>query len=220
MLKRLLPAVLVFSLLGSLCAAQIFTSEAGSQPARKVPIRRIIFQNALLLSPADRQEISRALRDENVAANPSQWDPSGMADEAADLVRAAYQNHGYFKAQVDAKTVPVGAGIAATYDVVVQALEEGRRYRLGDLRVVDMKAFPESRLRDLFPIQRGVIFSRETIAGGLENLRRLYGSEGYVNFAAVPNTEFDETQASINLLVDIDEGASFPLGQPPCVRNA
>jgi outer membrane protein insertion porin family len=144
-------------------------------------------------------------------ADSSQGNFSYVADEAAERVRMAYLNHGHFKAQVDAQRVPI-AGRTAMYDVVVSVVEEGKQYRLGDLRIVDMKAFPEPQLRDLFPIQRGEIFSRQKVAKGLENLRKLYGSEGYINFTSLPNPVFDEALARVNLQVDTDEGRPFHWG--------
>lgn len=210
MLKRLSLPVIVLVFLGSLFA-QVLTSDESSRPARGIAIRRIVFQNARLLSSGNRLEISRILRNEKADAGSSLSEPSGLADEAAERVRLAYQDDGYFKAEVDAKPVPV-AGEAARFDVVVEVRVEGKQYRFGDLRFVHVKAFPEPQLRDLFSLQRDEVFSRQKIVKGLENLRRLYGSEGYMNFTAVPNIEFDEARARVNLQVDIDEDRPFHWG--------
>jgi outer membrane protein insertion porin family len=43
-------------------------------------------------------------------------------------------------------------------------------------------------LRHLFPIKDGDIISREKIGKGLENLRKVYGQFGYINFTSVPDT--------------------------------
>jgi len=208
-LKRLLPAACAVSFLCSLFA-QTLKSEEKSRPRRKDSIRHIIFQNAALLSSEEKREISRALRSGGVEAASLQAD---FSEEAAEQVRATYQNSGYFKAEVEAKAVPIGREAAPRYDIVVQVLQTGKQYRLGDLQLIHRTAFPERRLRDLFPVQRGEIFNREKIARGLDNLRRLYGSKGYVNFTSVPDTKFDEQQAIVNLQVDIDEGRAFHWGK-------
>lgn len=67
-------------------------------------------------------------------------------------------------------------------------------------------------MRTAFLIADGEIFDREKIAAGLENLRSLYGTNGYVNFVAVPETTIDEDARSISLKVDLDEGSVFCLG--------
>jgi len=68
-----------------------------------------------------------------------------------------------------------------------------------------------SALRTLFPIKNGEIFSRERVAVGLENLRKLYGQFGYINYTGVPNTTFDDEKKLAFLEVDIDEGKQFYL---------
>jgi outer membrane translocation and assembly module TamA len=195
---------------GALCAQNCPPKKTDS-PSTPPPIRRVIFRDAPDLSPQARREITKALRDETVYAGSVSADMTRSADEASERVRAAYQNEGYFKAQVTAKAVPVAEETAVRYDVVIRTLREGMQYRLGEVRLTHMTAFSEPELRDVFPIQRGEIFSRDKIAKGLEQLRRLYGSLGYINFTAVPETVFDENSNSINLDIHVDEGKQFRL---------
>jgi len=170
-----------------------------------------MFESARLLSPREQQQITRALRGERIATGSRKRDLADVADETAARVRAVYQNEGYFKVQVTAKAVGV-AGRGLRYDIVLRVLEEGKQYRLGDLHLIHMTAFSEQRLRDLFPIRHGEIFGREKIADGLENLRRLYGSQGYLNFTPVPNTRFNEDSETVDLEIDVDEGRQFRWG--------
>ena len=59
------------------------------------------------------------------------------------------------------------------------------------------------------PIQPGDVFSRSKIAQGLENLRSLYASHGYVNFVCIPNTTFEDETARAYLDIDGSEGPQF-----------
>ena len=207
MFRSLLSAACLVALLSSLCA-QNCPPQKHDSPSKLSPIRRVTFRNAALLSQPARLEITDALRAETSSIS---GDMTGVAEEASERVRAAYQNEGYFKVEVTAKAVPVAEDSTGSYDIVIKVLEEGKQYSLGDLRIINMAAFSEPELRDVFPIQRGEIFSREKIAKGLEELRRLYGREGYINFTAVPDTKFDESNQSINLEIDVDEGKQFRL---------
>jgi len=208
-LKCLWPAAWLL-LIGSL-SAQIPSWELTSPPTSKVPIRRVMFENARLLSIRDHQQIIRALREERIATGSREQDLASVADEAAERVRAVYRDEGYFKVQVTAKAVRV-AGSGVRYDILLRVLEEGKQYRLGDLHIIHVTAFSEQRLRDLFPIRHREIFGRAKIVDGLENLRRLYGSQGYLNFTPIPNTSFNEDNATVDLEVDVDEGRQFRWG--------
>ncbi|MBZ5678724.1 MAG: outer membrane protein assembly factor BamA [Acidobacteriia bacterium] len=143
-------------------------------------------------------------------------------EEDTERVRAEYQNRGYFKVVVrDPKTeihdtghkgfhVPLlqhGAGKAVD---ITMPIEEGDKYRLGKITFKNNKAIQNvAALRNLFPIKDGDIFSREKVAKGLENLRKAYGTQGFINFTSVPGTTFDDEKKLAFLEIDVDEGKQF-----------
>jgi outer membrane protein insertion porin family len=143
-------------------------------------------------------------------------------DEDTERVRNEYQNRGYFKVIVnEPKTeihdtghpgghIPLlqsGPGKAVN---ITMPIEEGDRYTLGSISFKNNKAVTNVKaLRALFPIRDGEIFSKEKIAKGLENLRKAYGQQGYINFTSVPDTRFDDDKKQIFLDVDVDEGKQF-----------
>jgi len=143
-------------------------------------------------------------------------------EEDTERVRAEYQNRGYFKVLVDdPKTeihdtghtgfhVPLfQAGLGKSVDITIP-IEEGDRYRLGTITFKNNKAISNvAALRSLFPMKDGEIFSREKVAKGLENLRKAYGTDGYINFTSVPDTKFDDEKKIVNLEIDVDEGKQF-----------
>jgi outer membrane protein insertion porin family len=143
-------------------------------------------------------------------------------DEDTERVRNEYQNRGYFKVVVnEAKTeihdsghkgfhIPLAqAGPGKAVDITMP-IEEGDRYTLGTITFKNNKAVTNTKaLRSLFPIKDGDIFSREKIAKGLENLRKAYGEQGYINFTSVPDTHFDDEKKQIFLDIDVDEGKQF-----------
>jgi outer membrane protein insertion porin family len=143
-------------------------------------------------------------------------------EEDTERVRAEYQNRGYFKVVVnDPKTqihdtghkgfhIPLlQAGPGKAVDITMP-IEEGDKYRLGKITFKNNKAIQNvNALRSLFPIKDGDIFSREKVAKGLENLRKAYGQQGYINFTSVPGTTFDDEKKLAFLEIDVDEGKQF-----------
>jgi outer membrane protein insertion porin family len=173
-----------------------------------ISVAEVAFSGALQMPVADRDQIEASLRQRTFSGSLD-----GVADEAEERVRAAWQNRGYFKVQVsgDAKILTSSPGsqrIALSF-----RLDEGLQYRLGQIRFLNNKAISDAgTLRALFPITDGAVFSREEIAKGLENLRKAYGEIGYINFTSVPDTRFDDEEGLIYLHIDIDEGKQFRLG--------
>ena len=140
-------------------------------------------------------------------------------DEDAERVRFFYQTKGYFKVLVDdpkTKIRDTNPGFPYLFrhggkvvDILVP-IQEGDRYRLGKIDFKNGKQITNPKyLRAQFPIKDGDIFNRESIAKGLENLRKAYGELGFINFSAVPETNIDEEKKTVSLDVDLDEGKQF-----------
>ncbi|HEY6764509.1 MAG TPA: outer membrane protein assembly factor BamA [Candidatus Sulfotelmatobacter sp.] len=143
-------------------------------------------------------------------------------EEDTERVRAEYQNRGYFKVVVnDPKTqihdtghkgfhIPLLQGGPGKAVDITMPVEEGDKFRLGKITFKNNKAVSnENALRAMFPLKDGDVFSREKIAKGLENLRKAYGQQGYINFTSVPATTFDDEKKLAYLEIDVDEGKQF-----------
>ena len=88
-------------------------------------------------------------------------------------------------------------------------VEEGPRYRLKDITFAGGTVFPAARLRLLFPINDGDVFSTSRVRQGINELRRVYGGRGYINFTPVPDTEINDEDRTIRVRFEPDEGKQF-----------
>jgi len=89
-------------------------------------------------------------------------------------------------------------------------IEEGGRYRLGTITFTGNKQIQNLRaLRATFPLKDGDWFSATLTGKGLDNLKKAYGSLGYINFGAIPKLTYDEQKKTVSLNIDIDEGKQF-----------
>jgi outer membrane protein assembly factor BamA len=75
-----------------------------------------------------------------------------------------------------------------------------------------MTVFTEEQLLKATPIHPGGILDRSKIATGLDTVKKLYASNGYINFTCIPNLEIDEAGSKISLTIDVDEGRQFRMG--------
>jgi outer membrane protein insertion porin family len=89
-------------------------------------------------------------------------------------------------------------------------VDEGDRYKLGKITFSGNKAVRNERaLRAQFAIKDGAIFDATAFRKGLDNLRKAYGTLGYINFVATPTPTFDDAHHIVNWEIDIDEGKPF-----------
>jgi outer membrane protein insertion porin family len=142
----------------------------------------------------------------------------------AQLITQFYQKNGYFNARVveqNAQVIDYGGGrfrLPVIYAnrpgkraIISLNIEEGRRYRLNNVNYVGMKLFraPDALTRPIFGMGQGDVFSTEKLQKGLDELRKLYGNYGYMNFFATPEFDTPGNTDLINMTLNIDEGPPF-----------
>ena len=150
---------------------------------------------------------------------PQTYDSSKL-EEDTERVRQAYRDKGYANAAVEEPKTQIRdeGGLnwftfrprkGKRIDIQL-TLEEGGRYRMGHITFTGNKQITnEKALRATFPIRDGDWFNATAIGKGLDNLKKAYGSLGYINFGAVPTVKTDEKNKTVSLNIDIDEGKQF-----------
>jgi hypothetical protein len=180
-----------------------------SFPAEKahlhdVPVIAVSFSGNVRMPIADQNQIAGELKDLTYS------EPlTGVTDELLERVRRAWQDRGYFQVEVngDAGLTSRGGDRGISLSVHV---DEGPQFRLGGISFQRNNVITNiNALRGQFPIENGAVFSRSKVAEGLDNLRKVYGQVGYLNYTGVPNTKIDAEKRRIYVVVDIDEGKQF-----------
>src|SRR5579872_1698547 len=149
---------------------------------------------------------------------------STKLDEDEGRIVQFYQSQGYFTARVTGQSVnivDVGGGKlrlplihpnrpGKNADISI-SIEEGRLYHLNTINFVGVKLFrtPEELFPQIFKMKQGDPFSTERLQKGFEELRKLYGRFGYINFLVEPEPEPVPGTDKINLTLRFDEGNQF-----------
>ena len=175
----------------------------GTEP--KLIVADLLFDGAQAIPSEEQGQIAASIKQ-----NSYEGTLQTSAQEISEQVRAAWQNHGYFKVNAAADSRELTSNAISRRIAVTVHIEEGPLYHLGGIAFKNNRAIrSEEALRSLFPIKDGDVFSREKIATGLEALRKAYGEYGYINFTEVPDTEFDDEKGLAYLQIDCDEGKQF-----------
>src|SRR5215813_729694 len=154
-----------------------------------------------------------------------------LADDIT-RIRMLYAEHGYVRANVldpivDTKPhkvmrtlpfvrppfpfgmpIPFWTKTVDRYYITIN-IEENDQYRVGDVKVTGNKLFPEVLIRAVLGLTPGEVFNEERLRKSFDNLKKLYGQRGYINFTAVPLQDFDETKKVVNLTINVDEDRQF-----------
>jgi outer membrane protein assembly factor BamA len=172
----------------------------------EVSITGVTFSGFVQLPIVDQEQIVSSIKQQSYDS------VDGVIEEGLERVRAAWQDHGYFKVQVADEGSVVTSTPNGQRIVLSVHVDEGLQYTLGGITFRGNRAISNVHaLRALFPLKDGAIFSRERVAEGLENLRKAYGELGYINYTGVPESSFDDEKKLAFLEIDIDEGKQFHL---------
>jgi outer membrane protein insertion porin family len=145
-------------------------------------------------------------------------------EEDMSRIQNYYQERGYFTARANAEAptirdvggkgfriplfYPNKPGKRADFNVTV---EEGPKYRLQKLNLVGVKFFraPEEIFSRVIGMGEGDVFSTAKLRKGLEDMRKLYGQFGFLDFVPEPSFEPDPKTGKIDLTLSVDEGKQF-----------
>jgi len=147
---------------------------------------------------------------------------STKLDEDSERIRQFYQSSGYFTARVinhsekvydvygRSMFIPLKKTHGKRVDITM-VVSEGDKYTLRNFNFVGMKLFrtPDLIARQVFKMAPGDVFSTEKLQKGLDELKKLYGNFGYIDFVPSPDPEIVPGKDQVDLTIDVDEGHQF-----------
>ena len=104
--------------------------------------------------------------------------------------------------------IPFSAKTLKRYYITIK-IDENNQYRLGELRISGNKQFDEAKIKSVLGLSPGDVFNEVKLRDNFLQLKKLYGSKGFVNFTAVPVQGFDEKNKVINLGINIEEDKPY-----------
>ncbi|MEP6847509.1 MAG: BamA/TamA family outer membrane protein, partial [Acidobacteriota bacterium] len=150
-------------------------------------------------------------------------------------VRSYMWSKGYFQARIgepqvvglglkrtgplpflDKFPIPVITSIDDTLKIVVP-VTEGRVYRLGELKVEGNSIFSEQQILGYVGLKKGEVVNGKRVQDAvLEDLKKVYGSQGFVQYNADFEPEFKDDpknpdEGIVDIKIIIDEGKQFTL---------
>ena len=148
------------------------------------------------LPEKDRQEILKSI-------DVSVYSPEVVSEVVLRKVRDV----GYVQSVVQEQKQESNNHIQLT-----ETISAGIRYRLRTIKVVRATVFTPDKLRSEVPIATGDIFSFSQFDKGLDRIRHLYASKGYINAVVTPEPRFDAQKRLMDLTLEVDEGTPYHFG--------
>lgn len=125
---------------------------------------------------------------------------------SADLerLRSFYLDRGYVNFNIESSQVSISPDKSRIF--VTVNIDEGKQYRLGDIRFAGDLRIPEREARELLEVESGDIFSRSDVTASTEALRSRLGAQGFAfaNVDGIP--EVAASGDSVDLTFRVEPG--------------
>ena len=114
----------------------------------------------------------------------------------------------------------VDEGLKVTIPIV-----EGKLYRIGELKIEGNSIFSEDQIRSVIGLNPGDVANGEKIGKALfENLKKIYGSQGFIEYTAEPTPSFKDSpqnpnEGIVDFTIAIEEGKQFTLRRLEFIGN-
>ena len=128
----------------------------------------------------------------------------------AASIRDFYRNRGYLDAQVGRQIdlSPNQQNATVTFDV-----DEGPQYTVGQIEVEAADLLPAKQVKMHMALSPGDFFSQKKLKDSQKALQNLYGELGYIEANITIEQIFHDEEPVIDLLVQIEPGKAYQVGQ-------
>lgn len=145
-----------------------------------------------------------------------------------------YADHGYLKARFGEPRVEEVGKVGSWVPLfghkgqglkIVIPVDEGRQYTAGEIKVEDNTEFTADEIKAVIGLKKGDVVKGYTVVQkGLDNLKKLYGSRGYIQFNAgfVPDFKddaSDSTKGTVDITFGVEEGKQYTLRRLEFIGN-
>jgi hypothetical protein len=192
-------------------------TKASSPPQGEFPERRVIVEGMRFDGPVHLPDyvVTTIVNKLNKREVDIASDSDGVKAFAERELREAWQDRGYFKVELEAEPRSLSLKDAEERFLVVVHVDEGPQYRLRNIRFTGDDTISEAELRRAVPLRDGELFRVPAIREGIESLTKLYGSRGFIDFTAVPDTQVDDDPGNtpwISLLFYLNREKQYRIG--------
>jgi outer membrane protein insertion porin family len=192
-----------------------FTVDEGD----KVRIQEIDFEGNTVFGDARLRFAMRKTKESGLITRLLRRDLFDEAEfqEDLDKVREIYRQAGYKnlvigEPQIDIGSSSAGAAEAKRRLVLTIPIEEGQRWRLGEIRIEGNEKFDDDLLLGMFRRPRGGWLRSNAIDEGVTAVEEVYKNTGYL-FARVESDLVERDGETADVVIAVDEGDQFKIGR-------
>jgi outer membrane protein insertion porin family len=133
-------------------------------------------------------------------------------------LKAYYQERGYMQVQIGQPVTRIFEGPRGVLPIVRKTREQffieipidaGDQFRIGKLELQNCGILDCAKLATVFGMRKGDVVNYKRIKDTLENIKKLYGNLGYINWSYLPEYKSDNKNKTIDISFDFQPDKQF-----------
>jgi len=146
------------------------------------------------------EAIEKRMKNREKAWYRKGWFDGKKFDEDLKAIVEFYRENGF----IDARVADYDLNWKEGWVEITITVEEGKRYRLGEVAFVGNEKIETRRLKRAFKMKRGDIYNMKKISESIANIQALYYDEGYIYLKIIPKE--DVKGDTIDITYYLEEG--------------
>jgi outer membrane protein insertion porin family len=133
-------------------------------------------------------------------------------------LKAFYKEHGYMQVQVGEPVTRIFEGPRGSIPFMRKTRQQfyveipivaGDQFRLGKLELQNCGMFDCEKLATLFGLKKGDVVNFKQIKDTLEQMKKLYGNAGYINWSYLPEQNMNPQNKTMDLIFRFEPDKQF-----------
>ncbi len=129
-------------------------------------------------------------------------------EDDLDKLRDFYREQGYLDVEIPQEKVTFEYPDPKLLILTI-TVQEGRRYRIGDITITGSKLHPEALLKRILRAKSGSVFSPSRIDKDRERLEEFYGRDGHLETQVSITRKSNITTGNIDLIYTVNESDKY-----------
>ena len=187
----------------------------------KVRIGKISFSGNKIFSEAELKGALQLNKERGlftIFKGTDKYHPQKLLADIEQNLKDYYKQFGYLHVQVGMPVTRVFEGPRGYIPMfrktkqqffIELPIDAGEQYRVGEIKIEDATLFNNELLVGALGQQEGGIVNMKAIRDGLDEIKKLYGNYGYINWSYLPEQSFDEDSKTMNLTIKMVEDKQF-----------
>lgn len=212
-----------FALLAILATPRLSYSQSGACPGHpkqaasasqkiKITIVNVEFEGENPLSEAARAQLVDKIQKSNLTTGAEQSDQDWLYQVEQKLILDELRAQGYWRARAEITPRLIQAAAQERFYSLTAAIASGPQYRLKEIYFANSTVFSTTELRKQIPLNPGDLFDVSKVRDGMEAIRSLYLSRGYLDTQIEPTSSIDPKTRLVQIVLKIGEGVQYRVG--------